>query len=73
MAELARSAVWVECCPECKKQNFFNEGSKYDVEGLKCWNCSHIWLLESTIEVYGKDALDEIFEEAYIEEGRKKV
>ena len=45
-------ATWYELgCPQCNSINFVNDGDTQDltlpdIEGCKCWNCSHCFDFE---------------------------
>lgn len=59
-------------CPKCGEKNFVNNGDPddmtiCDIDGIKCWNCRHEWLMEPIIDP------DLRIENAHIEDGNKPV
>lgn len=63
-----RSAVYREDCPACGSANYYDAGDPddltgVDVEGLRCWSCSHEWLTEGSEEFTS-------IEDANIEDGK---
>jgi hypothetical protein len=70
MSELFAAPIYAETCPRCSEKNYFSVGDPedmtgVDVEGLECWSCLHIWLLDGL-----EDWTD--VDDANIEKGQKR-
>ena len=58
-------------CPKCAKSNWIDNGNPQDmtvgdIEGIRCWNCGHCWLLGEEFE-YEQEEEDD---NHYYEDGR---
>lgn len=79
MAHEIKPAVWVDSCPECKKDNYYDvsEGC-VDEHGLECFSCGHKWLFDYVLQDWWNWFNHENFEEILEDEvdlilGRKHI
>jgi len=66
-----KSEIWYKIeCPQCKKTNWFYDGSMEDddvnscIEAFECGNCGHLWDSGDWIDVlYGGMPLEDVVKE----------
>ena len=69
---------WYEdYCPKCQKSNWIDNGDPQDmtvedVEGIRCWNCGHCWLLgeECDLDEEECDEAEQDKDGHYYEDGK---